>query len=75
MSLYARVDRDVSSKSRETFEFVLVYAVCFVALLLPAMIRRLSRRIGGDKMSAGRSIFGEARAMAGNCAAASFMGM
>ena len=30
MSLYERVDRDVSPRPRESFEFLLVYIVCFV---------------------------------------------
>ena len=75
MSLYERVDRDVSSKPRETFEFLLVYAVCFAAMLIPAAIRRLGRWIDGDRTGSGRSIFGDAKTMASNCAAASFMGM
>jgi hypothetical protein len=70
MSLYERVDRAVSSRPGESFEFLLVYIVCFVATLLPAVFRRL-----GNKAGAGRSIFGEARTIASNCAASSFMGM
>ena len=75
MSLYERVDRDASPRTRETFEFLLVYIVCFVAMLLPATIRRLSRWSEDGTAGSGRSIFGEARNMAANCAAASFMGM
>jgi hypothetical protein len=75
MSLYERVDREVSPKARETFEFLLVYAVCFVAMLLPAVFRRLSRWNDGDKTGSRRSVFGEARTMATNCAATAFMGM
>ena len=70
MSLYERVDRDVSPRPRESFEFLLVYIVCFVAALLPTAIRRL-----GNKVGSGRSIFEEARTMASNCAASSFMGL
>ena len=69
MSVYERIDRDVSSRSGETFEFHLVYVVCFAAMLLPAAIRRL-----GSKAVSERSVFGEARTMAANCAATSFMG-
>lgn len=75
MSLYERIDRDVSTKHRETLEFFLVYAVCFVAMLVLATIRRLGSLIHGGKTESGRSIFGEARTMAGSCAATSFMGM
>jgi len=71
MSLYERIDRDVSSKPKETFEHHLIYAVCFASVLIPAAIRRLK----GDKTGSGRSILGEARTMASNCAATSFMGM
>jgi hypothetical protein len=72
MSLYERIDRDASLKSGETFEHHLIYAVCFAAVLLPATIRWLGRRRGEGK---GRSILGEARTMASNCATTSFMGM
>ena len=75
MSLYERIDRDSPSRPRETFEFLLIYAICFTAMLLPAAIRRLGRWIDGDKTGSGRSIFGDARTMAANCAASSFMGM
>ena len=75
MSLYERVDRDVSTKSGATVEFLVVYAVCFLAMLIPAAIRWLGRQIYGDKTAARRSIFAEARAMAANCATTSFMGM
>ena len=75
MSLYERIDRDASPKSGETFEFLLVYVVCFVAMLVPAAIRRLGRWTEAERARSERSIFGEARTMAANCAAASFMGM
>ena len=74
MSLYDRVDRDVSPKSRESFEYFLLYAVCFTAMLIPAAIRRRGG-FAGSKTGSGRSIFGEAKTMASNCAASSFMGM
>jgi hypothetical protein len=70
MSLYERIDHDVSSRPGDTFEFHLVYVVCFVAMLLPAAMRRLV-----NKTNSGRSIFGEAKTLASNCAASSFMGM
>jgi hypothetical protein len=75
MSLYGRIDRDVSSRPKETFEFLLVFTVCFVAMLFPAAIRWFSHRINGDETAARRSILGEAKAMAMNCAASAFMGM
>jgi len=75
MSLYERIDRDVSAKPRETFEYLLVYAVCFVAMLFPSAIRRLVSWTEGKTARSERSIFGEARTMAANCAASSFMGM
>jgi hypothetical protein len=73
MSLYERIDSEIPSKPKETFEFFLVYGVCFVAMLLPVAIRRLGRST--DKAAPGQSILGEARTMASNCAASSFMGM
>lgn len=75
MSLYERIDRDVSPKQRKTFEFLLVYGFCLVAMLFPATIQRFCRLIGIDKSESRRSIFGEARTMATNCAAMAFMGM
>ncbi len=74
MSLYERIDRDVSMRSGETFEHHLIYAVCFAAVLLPATARWLGRR-GRDATGRRRSILGEARTMASNCATTSFMGM
>ena len=72
MSLYERIDRDASMRSGETFEHHLIYAACFAAVLLPATIRWLGHRRGEGT---GRSILGEARTMASNCATTSFMGM
>jgi hypothetical protein len=74
MSLYERIDRDVSARPGETFQHHLIYAVCFAAVLLPATMRWLGRR-RGDAKGRGRSILGEARTMASNCATTSFMGM
>lgn len=73
MSLYERIDRDVSTRPGDTFEHHVIYAVCFAAVLLPATIRWLFRR--NDGTGRGRSILGEARTMASNCATTSFMGM
>ena len=70
MSLYERIDRDATSRPKETFEFLLVYAVCFIVMLIPAAVRRLSSRA-----ETARSILDETRTMAANCAASSFMGM
>lgn len=70
MSLYGHVDRDAASKPRERFEFLLVYSICWVVLLIPTAMRRLLITGGGV-----RSIIDETRSMAANCAASSFMGM
>jgi hypothetical protein len=72
MSLYDRVDRYASS--RPSFEFLLIYVVCFAAALPATAIRRLGRAIGNKPSSAG-SIFGEASTTASIYAASSFMGM
>ena len=75
MSLYDRIDHDVSSKAGEKVEFFFLYALCFAAMLIPAAIRRFGHRIPGEDTGSGRSLFRDARTMAANCAATSFMGM
>jgi hypothetical protein len=75
MSLHERIDRDVSPRPKQSFEFLLIYAVCFAAMLSTATVRRLAHSVDGDKTHFHRSILGEARTMASNCAAASFMGL
>jgi hypothetical protein len=75
MSIYERVDRELSSRSGETLEYRLLFAVCFAVLLIPAALRRLGFSITGGKAGSARSILRETRANAANCAAASFMGM
>jgi hypothetical protein len=72
MSLHDRVDRYLSS--RPPFEFLLIFVVCFVAMLPAATIRRLGRLIR-NRPASGMSIFGEASTMASIYAASSFMGM
>ena len=73
MSLYERIDRDAEPRSRETFEYLLVYAACFTVLLVPVALRRLNRLNGGRRSD--RTIFDETKAMAANCATSSFMGL
>jgi hypothetical protein len=70
MSLYERIDRDTTSRRKDTLEFFLIYVVCFAVMLIPIAVRRL-----GWRTVSARSTFQETRAMATNCAAASFMGM
>ena len=73
MSLYERVDRYTTPKSRDNLEYFAVYTACFSVLLLPIALRRLnpwSRR----KASA-LSIIGEASAIAAHYATSSFMGI
>jgi hypothetical protein len=72
MSLHDRVDRYVSS--RPPFEFLLIYVVCFAAILPATAIRRLGRLIR-HRPASGVSIFGEANSAASIYAASSFMGM
>jgi hypothetical protein len=75
MSLYERIDRDAAPRSKETFEYLLVYAACFSVLLAPVALRRLDLLAGGSRSRSGRTIFDETRAMAANCATSSFMGL
>jgi hypothetical protein len=75
MSLYERVDRELSPRPGETSEYRLLFIVCFALLLVSAALRRLGHGIIGGRTEAPRSILREAKANAANCAAASFMGM
>ena len=75
MSLYERIDRDAVPRSRETFEYLLVYAACCTVLLVPVALRRLNRLTGGRRPRGDRTVFDETRAMAANCATSSFMGL
>jgi hypothetical protein len=75
MSLYGRVDRELSPRPGETLEYRLLFVVCFALLLISAAFRRPGHWIIGGKTGTPRSILSEARANAANCAAASFMGM
>ena len=73
MSLYERVDRYTTPKSRDNLEYAAVYAACFSVLLLPVVLRRLNP--WSRRKASGLSIIGETSAMAANCATSSFMGM
>jgi hypothetical protein len=75
MSLYEQIDREPTSTSIRTLEYCLIYALCFTLLLISAVIRRLGLLASGAKNGSGRSILGEARTSAANCAASSFMGL
>ena len=75
MSLYERVDRELSSRAGDSLEYRLLFVVCFALLLVPTVLRRLGFWLTGARTGAVRSILREARANAANCAAASFMGM
>ncbi|MGJ4928925.1 hypothetical protein ACQR1I_05500 [Bradyrhizobium sp. HKCCYLS2038] len=75
MSLYERMDRDVAPKSRERIDYLLVYAVCFVVLMVEGVLRRIGSVITGHRPAPLGAIFGEARIKAANCATSSFMGL
>ena len=70
MSLYGQIDRDASSKPGERVEFLVIYSICLVVLLIPMTARRLFT--AGD---GAHSIIEETRSMAANWATSSFMGM
>lgn len=73
MSLYERIDRYATPRSKDNLEYVAVYTVCFCMHLLPVAVRRLnpwSARRGGEP-----SIFSETKSLAASCASSSFMGM
>jgi hypothetical protein len=75
MTLYDRIDRDAAPRSRETVEYLLVYAACLTVLLIPVALRRLNHSTGGRRLPRGRTVFDETKAMAANCATSSFMGL
>ena len=73
MSLYERIDRHATPKSRDNLEYVAVYTACFSVLLLPVALRRINP--WSRRKASGLSIIGETGAMAANCATTSFMGI
>lgn len=73
MSLYERMDRYATPRSKDNLEYLAVYTVCFCVLLLPVALRRLKPR--SLRKTTDLSILGETSAMAANCATSSFMGM
>jgi hypothetical protein len=75
MTLYDRIDRDAAPRSRQTIEYILVYAACCTVLLIPVALRRLNHAIGGSRLPRGRTVLDETKAMAANCATSSFMGL
>ena len=74
MSLYESTHRNAASGSKGGVEYLLVYAACFVAHLIPVAIRRISARMGGG-MQHRNSILSETSALAANCASSSFVGL
>ncbi|NPU09274.1 hypothetical protein HL667_29690 [Bradyrhizobium sp. 83012] len=75
MSLYERIDRDVAPRSRERIDYLLVYAVCFIVLMVEGVLRRIGSIITGHRPAPLGAILGEARIKAANCATSSFMGL
>ncbi len=74
MSLYRDTHRNAASDSNARLEYLLVYAACFAAYLVPVAIQRIHVRVGGE-MQHRRSILTETRARAANCASLSFAGL
>lgn len=73
MSLYERIDRYATPRSKDNLEYHVLYAACFCALLLPVALRRFKPRFG--QKTNRLSIFSETSAMAANYAKSSFMGI
>ena len=71
MSLYEGTHHNAASGSRAGFEYLLVYAVCFTAYIIPVALRRVTGRATQHR----HSILGETSARAANCAASSFVGL
>ncbi|HTO67152.1 MAG TPA: hypothetical protein VMM15_38545 [Bradyrhizobium sp.] len=74
MSLYEGTSRNAASGSKASFEYLLVYAACFIAYLIPVAIRRLNARMGGRSQHRS-SLLGETSALAATCASSSFVGL
>jgi hypothetical protein len=74
MSLYESTHRNAASGSKAGFDYLLVYAVCFIAYLIPVAIRRFGARMSGRAQHR-NSVFGETSALAANCASSSFAGL
>ena len=74
MSLYEGTHRHAASGSKAGFEYLLVYAACFAAYLVPVAIRRISARRGRGAQQH-HSIFGDTSALAADCASSSFVGL
>lgn len=74
MSLYEGTHRHAASGSKPGFDYLLVYAACFAAYLVPVTIRRINARMGRGTQHH-HSILGETSALAANCASSSFVGL
>ena len=74
MSLYEATHRNAASGSKAGFDYLLVYAACFIVYLIPVALRRISARMSGGTQHR-NSIFGETSALAANCASSSFAGL
>ncbi len=74
MSLYEGTHRHAASGSKAGVEYLVVYAVCFAAYLVPVTIRRINARASGGTQHH-HSILGETSALAANCASSSFVGL
>lgn len=75
MSLSERFDRDTAQKTRETLEYILVYAVCFAVQLVKIGATRGMAFASKHRSSELHSVVEEARIKAANCATSSFMGL
>ncbi|MFT4119090.1 hypothetical protein [Bradyrhizobium sp.] len=74
MSLYEGTHRHAVSGSKAGFDYLLVYAACFAAYLVPVTLRRINARAGSEAQHR-HSILGETSALAANCASSSFVGL
>lgn len=73
MSLYERIDRYATPRSKDNLEYLAVYVACFCVLLVPVAVRRLNP--WSSRRATGLSIFSETSARASNYATSSFAGI
>jgi hypothetical protein len=74
MSVYESTNRNAASGSKTSFEYILVYSVCFIGYFIPVVIRRFNARMGGAVQHR-TSVFGETSSLAATCASSSYVGL
>jgi hypothetical protein len=74
MSLYEGIHRNTDPGAKASFEYLLVYSICFALYLIPVALRHIRGKRRGA-LTQPASIVGETSTRAANCAATSLMGI